>query len=209
MRLSLVLLAVLTTACSGVRGSGTAQTEMRELGAFTALSVSGSARLEVTQGPAQQVKVTADDNLLPLLRTEIVDGTLRFRPTESIRPDTPIVLSIVTVAPLRALTVSGAVDGAVTRTGAGALAIKASGAVDLTLRGAADALNVELSGAGAVDAAALSVAQAQVAVSGAGRVTLDVRDALKATVSGAGVVRYSGRPKVTQSVSGVGKVTPL
>ena len=53
MRLSLVLLAVLTTACSGVRGSGTAQTEMRELGACPALSVGGAARREVSRGRGQ------------------------------------------------------------------------------------------------------------------------------------------------------------
>ena len=72
-------------SCStwGMEGSGVPRTEEREVGAFDRIELSGSGRLEVTTGPLSALSVTADDNLLGLLRTEVVDGTLiieRTRP---------------------------------------------------------------------------------------------------------------------------------
>jgi len=53
----------------------------------------------------------------------------------------------------------------------------------------------------------MPVDRATVVVNGAGKVTLDVRNSLKATVNGAGDVIYDGDPPdVSSSVHGVGSI---
>lgn len=60
----------------GVTGSGNIETAKRDVADFDRLEVSGVFDVEVTRGDAYSVEVTADDNILPLIRTEVDDRTL-------------------------------------------------------------------------------------------------------------------------------------
>src|SRR5712691_5835883 len=63
------------------RGSGVVSTERRSVPAFSAIQVENGIQVVATVGEPTSVSVSADDNLLPLVRTGVVDGTLHLETT--------------------------------------------------------------------------------------------------------------------------------
>jgi hypothetical protein len=72
---------VLVTGCLAstvVRGSGRIATEQRTLPEFERLDVCSIGEVHVCQGEVQAVEIATDDNLLPLVETEVDDNRLRI-----------------------------------------------------------------------------------------------------------------------------------
>lgn len=84
-----------------------------------------------------------------------------------------------------------------------------SGSGEMRLTGTAGSHEITISGAGKVAAEELATRRASIQVSGAGECVVHTTDALDVRVSGAGSVRYKGSPRVTRQVSGVGTVRAL
>ena len=74
----LVVMSLVSCTSDDISGSGVLTTENRELNAFIAISVDGIANVNIVQGNAQSVKITADDNIIGLVKTEIKDGVLEI-----------------------------------------------------------------------------------------------------------------------------------
>jgi hypothetical protein len=223
-------MVAVAVALPRVEGSGVPATEERDIAPITHISFSGTGTLTVVQSDYASVKVTADDNILPYLKTETKDGKLVLRGPSSwsLRPKTKIEY-VVSVPKLEALTLSGTCTAAVEKfhgeeltvklSGAGTLALRdvtfqslnadLSGAGKLTATGSAVRTKLKLSGAGQIDAAALRTSFTDVTVSGAGTATVWAAIDLKARVSGAGGVKYKGSPGIEQKVSGAGRVRPV
>jgi hypothetical protein len=220
-----LILAALLVASTTV-GSGTAKTDKRPLEAFTSVAMAGSFTVDVVAGDKLGVEVTADDNLLPLIITEVKGGTLSIhvKDGENIKQKTPIAVK-VTAAKLESVTSSGSgavaiadvpsTSLALTHSGSGALSWKGScdsiaatgdGSGALTLVGKAKELTITSSGSGAAIASALEVADAKVTISGSGTAEVNATATLTATVNGSGTVVYTGNPKVTKHVAGSGTV---
>ncbi len=64
-------------------GSGNAETESRDVEEFAEISVSSAIKLDVTIGPAISISVTADDNILPHVKTEVIGDRLKIYVDES------------------------------------------------------------------------------------------------------------------------------
>jgi hypothetical protein len=60
-----------------VRGSGKVAHDSRSGPAFHAVSAGAGIHVDVAVGAQKPVEVTADDNVVPLVMTEVVDGELR------------------------------------------------------------------------------------------------------------------------------------
>src|ERR1041385_3824655 len=60
----------------GVAGSGHRKTETRELKSFNAIATSGAYEVNLTCQKPAGFEIEADDNILPLIRTEVRDGIL-------------------------------------------------------------------------------------------------------------------------------------
>src|ERR671937_185417 len=69
-----------------IKGSGHVVEEARTIGEFTGIEVHGVVAADVTAGEAPSLKLSGDDNLLPLIITEVQDGRLIIRT----RPNTNI-----------------------------------------------------------------------------------------------------------------------
>ena len=91
-----------------VVGSGVVATEDREVAAFHALAVSGAADVIITPGDAPALTIEAEDNLLPLIRSDVEDGklVLGFKPNTSVRTTRPVVFRL-TARELDAVSFSG------------------------------------------------------------------------------------------------------
>src|SRR5262245_36154117 len=59
-----------------VKGSGVVATEVRPVEPFTAISLLGPGHVVIERTGTESVTVMADDNLLPLIKSEVRGGTL-------------------------------------------------------------------------------------------------------------------------------------
>ena len=218
-------------AASTVVGSGTAATQTRQPGDFSAIAVGGGIDLHVRQAAASQLTLTADDNLLPLIETVVAEGrhgrTLRigFARGQSIRPRTDVTVT-VDVVQLRAIASAGSGDVRVGRLDTPSLELTLAGSSDAQLDGLrTDALTVSISGSGDLKASgsaarvelsisgssdaeldALEADVVEISIAGSGDATVHARQSLKVGVAGSGEVRYRGSPQVTSSIAGSGSV---
>ena len=214
------------------KGSGTVVTEPREVSGFDAIDLSGVGVLRITQGTAETLTIRTDDNILPLITTEVRDGTLHIGIDNRDHPhgiDPTTLAYDVSVKSLRALSVSGAtqieagslavgdlrldVDGsaqvALDGLQATSLRVACSGGGAFALSGAVDRQEVVIEGAGDYQATELASRTATVRIVGAGQVAVQVAESLDASIEGAGVVEYAGQPTVVQHVTGAGVVRQI
>ncbi len=217
----------------GAGRGGELTSEERALPPFTRLAVGGIADITLVQGAAESVRFETSARQKGRVHIEVRDGTLHVDSAPSGRflsflfggGPRPLRATI-TFRDLEAVDVSGAVklraegwkaekvafsvSGEATLRIADLdvreLALSASGAVKADLAGRATAQRIEISGAGDYRAAGLASDSARVAVSGAGKVLINVAKTLKVAIAGAGTVEYLGDPTVTQDISGVGRV---
>ncbi len=189
-----------------IQGSGNVQTEKRKLADFNAIEVSGAIEVEIVAQKDFSVEVEADDNLLPLIKTEISGDTLKINTDKRFSTRNPIRVKIY--APdIENLEVSGASKLSLTNLKNDSLRVDASGASKIKVDGETKNLEIELSGASRLDAENLKTENADVAASGASNASIFVSNELKADLSGASSVTYSGNPKtVEKKTSGASSV---
>jgi hypothetical protein len=217
----------------GVRGSGNVISSIREVSSFDSIRIDYPARVLISQGNTESLKVEAEDNLLAGLKTEVRNNELRIyyksQDGEHVNPTKAVTITI-TVRDLNSIHFSSAgeliVNGLeadnleVNLSGAGnvelndisvrGLNINLSGAGSATASGSADDLSLNISGFGDFDGEDLEGQTADVNISGAGSATVWVEEELDATISGAGSVNYYGSPEdVRRQVNGVGGINRI
>ncbi|MEJ2204542.1 MAG: DUF2807 domain-containing protein [Gemmatimonadota bacterium] len=191
-----------------VRGSGHLVSETRPVSGFDAVSASGAVTVIVERSGRETVSITAEDNLLRYLDTEVRGGVLFVgpRPGVSLAPRREIVVH-VEVFEIVEIRGSGAVDMEADLGWIPELWISLSGASSLTLAGAADVADVTLSGASRYDALDVETLDTWIEASGASRAWVWAERLLDARASGASEVRFRGTPTVRAEVSGASTVT--
>jgi hypothetical protein len=187
--------------------SGTVVTETREVSGFTQVRLSGFGSLNVTQTGAESLTISADDDILPHLTAEVINGTLELgvKPRLSFKSMKRIVYT-VTVKSLEGIQLAGAGTIHAADIRASSLSVAISGAGDMTISGGAHAQSVKISGAGNYNAREFQTDIAEVVITGAGNARVSASQSVSATVSGAGAVTYYGTPQVSQRITGIGSV---
>jgi len=96
---SLLTLFLVVGACSivGERGSGTMATETRDVSGFDEIDLGGSGRVLIAVTGTESLTIEAEDNILPLLTTEVRNGRLELGAKQSISPTREIVYTITVV----------------------------------------------------------------------------------------------------------------
>jgi hypothetical protein len=227
------VLAVFAASCKWniglVRGSGDIGTEERDVSGFSKVYLSGVGNLIITQGEKESLVIEADDNIIPLISTDVFGDKLNisiargysFIPTVKIK-------YYLTVINLDSVSISGAgeinCDDLSTDklefniSGAGdidfninaeSVEITSSGAGDINLTGKVDSQDVDISGVGKYNAEELESRECRISVSGAGTATVNVSEELDIEISGVGNVYYVGNPHVTQNISGLGSIKSI
>lgn len=210
--------------------AGPTVSEVRPVGEFSKLDVSGLVNLTIVQANRREVVVEAARGQASRVRSEVSGNTLRItvRPSRGkrSRDAEPDLRVVVRTPSIEAIELSGAVKLAAPALAVPALAIDASGAasiridalqvdslrfvgsgaVEAELAGRATEQSISLSGAGRVRSPGLASASARVDVSGAGIVIVNAEKSLRVDLSGAGVVEYLGNPELEEHVSGLGRI---
>jgi hypothetical protein len=204
--LSLFLLAGCGVTLPGTTtGSGTVKTETRTVSGFTAVELGGNGDVTVQQNGTESLTISAEENLLPLLTSEVVDGTLKLgiKDNAQLNSTQPITYQ-VTVKNLSGLTLGGSGNQTATGVKTASLVVRVAGSGSVTTSGTADAQEIQMAGSGTYRGSGLASKTASINSAGSGTVELAVSDKLDVKIVGSGSVTYSGSPQVTQSIRGSG-----
>lgn len=191
----------------GVRGSGNVVTEQRDVTGFHGIEVGGVYQVEAVAGKDFGVTVEADDNLVPLIKTEVDGGILKISSDRRISPKSTIRIK-VSAPDIDSLDISGVANVNVTGLSNSDLSVDSSGASKVALNGTTSKLTVDVSGATKIDAEQLKTENATVDASGACNVVVNVTGTLRADASGASRISYAGSPTdVMKKTSGAANVS--
>ncbi len=206
----LFLLVVFTGGCHVINdqviGSGVRQTQQRQLGTFTSISMNGAFDIDVTcQKSQQSFEIEGDDNLLPLVTTEVSGNVLYIKSNKSFSTRDPIKIRI-SVANLDGISTNGAGTIEVANLKNDKFEIDTNGATTFRVGGETKLIDIDTNGAGKIDAHRLRAARGVVDAKGVARVDVNVTEQLDVTVSGPSHVIYRGDPVLNKTVHGPGSV---
>ncbi|MFA8433936.1 MAG: head GIN domain-containing protein [Marinifilaceae bacterium] len=223
---SLIILGLLITApaqAEGIRGNGNVISQDREVAEFDNIKVNGAFTIYLSQNDDYSLRVVTDENLHPVIRSNVKGETLYITTEKSIYKSKELKLYIG-FKHLRSIKANGAIslksdqnlrfdelnieiNGASSASlalQAHCLSIDNSGASTIKLKGVTDELSIDISGAGSVNALDLKAQRATVDISGVGSGKVNVEEDLKVRISGIGSVKYKGSPRITSDISFLG-----
>jgi len=180
----------------------------------------------LTQGPASQVKLEGESNILPYVETRVEDGKLIVGTLHNININTSHDLNVyVTVPQLKDVTLSGSGNiigkTPLTSTEPMEFSLAGSGDIKVTvdapdvktslagsgkmeLQGQTRNLKVEIAGSADFKSEDLKSETAEVTIMGSGSAYLFASVSLGVTIGGSGDVYYKGDPALTSKVFGSG-----
>lgn len=194
-----------------ITGSGNLKTESRPVDHFTSIQLQNAGKLTIKQTGKERLTIKTDDNLLPLLKTEVENNKLvltNAKDNVNLKPSKDNEYTIEVKA-LNNVTINGAGTIVIQDFEGKELKVAVQGAGSMTLEGKADNIQISINGAGTVQAEKLSANSATVSIPGSGSVMVHARETLKATILGAGSIQYVGDPKVTKTIRGSGSVKKM
>lgn len=190
-----------------IYGSGHIATEFRQLPSFTALSVSGVGRVVIERSDQPFVEITADDNVIHHLESDVRGGMLTLGMTPGVSfSDIAEIVYYVGVPYLDELLLSGVVRGEAYQMDTDDLYVELSGTTSLRVEGWARRQTVLASGTASYWALDLESVHAQLITSGTATATVWVHDRLDATASGVSWIEYDGNPALDLHISGLASV---
>lgn len=189
-----------------VRGSGRVATETRNVTDFKGVEVSGIFEVEITAQKDFAVEVEADDNLIPLIRTEVRDGVLRIETAERLSTENGLKVRI-SAPDINDIDASGVSKIDLANLNNREISVHTSGASKIRLSGETAKVSIKVSGASSINAENLKAEAATVNASGASHVSVFATGVLRSDASGASKIVYSGSPgKIEKSSSGAGSI---
>jgi hypothetical protein len=188
-----------------VAGSGKRVIEKRELPAFNSITTEGAFDIEIVCQKDQAVQLEGDDNILPLVETEVSNNVLHIRPRRPYQVNESIVVKI-TVPTLNAISATGAGKINVVGLKSEELVLNVSGAPSVMVAGETKALNIDASGAARIDTHKLKAEHVIVDSKGVSKIELYASKRLVVTISGPSQVAYEGDPELSQTIHGPGSL---
>lgn len=233
MKYSILILfavAMLGTACNNcIEGTGSATDERRATADFSSIEANTTYEVLLHQLPAGEsayVIVNAQENLLPVIITEVSKNTLTLSTDGCVKATSPIIVHVFTpnYASINSrgtgnisgnegikaeeLTIDNRGTGSIeVITKGSSVEIRNSGTGNVTVEGNTQKLAVDNRGTGNINAQNLRSNDANVDSRGTGNVFIQVHSSLDIKLSGTGDVEYEGNPQdIKQSNKGTGKI---
>ena len=215
MRQTASILFFALAACAGTTGDGVESSELREVEGFSSVRNSSQIRTTVEVGPDQGLELSCDENLLPMIETNVSGDTLAIEIVDGLTLEPSITCELlVTVPVLERIDNRGSaimeVYGDVTdlsyvrNRASGRLILDdiwgdqmhviAEGQGRVLLSGRIGVVELDSSSEGGIRAGELVSGDANVTNSGAGDITLTVMGDATVRIQGEGDVRIHGYP---------------
>src|SRR5262249_39438370 len=153
------------------------------------------------------VEVQADDNLLPLIKTDVNGSTLKIELDKKVSTNNGLIVR-VSAPNIEKVEAAGAAKVNASGIKNDSFAVDCSGASKINLSGETSDLSVDVRGPRNGDADNLKLVDEDVKASGASHINVNVSGDLHSDASGASRIVYSGDPKSTDNhQSGAGSVS--
>lgn len=200
-------LSISLTACGlvGTRGEGAVTTETRQAGTFSRIESGGVVHITVGIGPASSLQVSAQSNILPLIVTDVVDGTLRIRSSKGFTTTEGVDLKLTTPQ-LERILLGGGSRGDVNGLTADAFEIQLSGGAVLNANGTANTIVLGVSGGSVGHLEGLTASAITVDLSGGSRVEVRATDRVNGSASGGSRVSVAGGAEASVNTTGGSQV---
>ena len=195
-------------ADSVIQGNGNLKKEKRQLSRFNSVIVELSADTEIIQGQTPQVLIEAEENILPLISTEIKNHQLTISSHKGFVTQSGISVTVITpeVTNLEHLS-SG--DISLSNINQATLTILQNGSGNITAGGMVKTLRATLAGSGDLNLNSLKSTHTTAHLSGAGDINVHAETSLSATITGAGNITYYGSPMtIKEKIDGAGEIMP-
>lgn len=215
-----------------IDGDGPLVTESRSVVNFSGLDLRCSANIIYKQDPVYKVEISAQQNILDVMITEVSNSKLVIRYKNDVRVKTHDQITIIVSSPdLRTIRISG--SGNVTSTtplnttslemdisGTGDINVTdlTTGLIDASISGSGNVKinsgtgteeKLRISGSGNINLENVVATKATTTTSGSGETRVNASQNLEINISGSGSVYYKGTPVINTSISGSGKVIHL
>ena len=222
--------AILSSCHMGcIEGSGKTVTENRKITNFSKIDVAGNFTINVKQDSSLSLKVSADDNIMKYIRTEVSGNKLRIYTRKNLCSQQPITVNLgiksieeVKAAGVTELTSVGRIntqDLKLKFAGASKINLDlsaadletvGSGSTELNLTGQAASHKINISGVGELHALNFVVGSYDIHISGSGNSQINVLKSLTTHISGFSSIEYRGNPsEVDTNKSGASQVKKI
>ncbi|MDN3503966.1 MAG: DUF2807 domain-containing protein [Rhabdochlamydiaceae bacterium] len=210
-----------------IEGSGIIKTETRNLPPFQELRIVGKALVFLQQGDESEISIEGDDNIVPLITTDIENKMLSISPLNnySIDPKVPLIYKITTPQ-IDFIQLTGSSDlksdgelhsefFRVNITGSATcdltlyttdLHVEISGSGKLTANGSTQKENIIISGSGQFLGNHMKSSESHIRIAGSAIAKVNALDILNIVITGNGIIYYSGDPKVYKKITGNGSL---
>jgi hypothetical protein len=176
----LVLVGVLA-GC--VQGQGPVTSETREVGAFSRIEATAGIRIVVHIGPSEAVEVSAQENLLPVIATDLRGDTLSIEASEDFTTLEPVTITVVVPA-LDGITLSGGSQAVIDGLDGESLELRIRGGAQVTAAGSVDSVGLDAGGGAMASLEDLSARVATVSMDGGAAATLTASGEVSGTAAG-------------------------
>lgn len=214
-----------------VKGNGKIVNKTFQISEYKAINALGSANYVYEQkAGAPYLRIETDENILPLLKTEVKNNALTvcFKENGSYSPTKLIVYTNsrsvnwikisgsgnvlmkgnINIDNFKA-TIAGSGNVSADHLYSKSVLAKVAGSGNLKLGGKVENLEAIVAGSGGINTTALQVTDGKGRVAGSGNLAISANKTLDLTVAGSGSIRYKGSATVNTNVSGSGRITKV
>jgi hypothetical protein len=200
-----ILLVLMGVLAGCVQGQGPVTSETREVGAFSRIEATAGIRIVVHIGPSEAVEVSAQENLLPVIATDLRGDTLRIEASEDFTTLEPVTVTVVVPA-LDGITLSGGAQAVIDGVAAESLELRIRGGAQVTAAGSVDSVGLDAGGGAMASLEDLSARVATVSMDGGATATLTASGEVTGTAAGGSRLTVLGDAVVSVEESGGSEV---
>ena len=189
LAIALVVAAIAATAVAGCNsitgrtGTGAVKTETRQAAPFSKIDVGYGINVTVGIGAAKPLEVRAQENILPIIVTEVQGDTLRIRASSEFNTSEPVDVTIVTPT-LTSISLGGGSSAQVTGIAADRLEVTAGGGGSISATGTVGALSLTMTGGAEAALTDLAAKTVNLELSGGSTAALRASDEVSGSASG-------------------------
>ena len=182
-----------------IQGSGNIISESRELNNFTSIILLGSIDVNIKTSESNNCVVVADDNLIPYIKTEVVNNKLNISLNESYSSEEKLVVNINTPN-YDEVSLSGSGNINILDFKNNNLSLNISGSGNITGNGEVETLVVKINGSGNLMSKEIKSKFATITINGSGDAEVFASDSISAKINGSGNIKYFGNPENVDSI---------
>ncbi len=224
-----IILLLITAGCHQFTGSGNIIKQDRNTDPFKGISAGSAFEVEINSGSSNMVTVECDDNLMPYIKTKVVNGVLKISTSQMRGFNDAHMKVYVTAQEINFIDASGAAtikanselksadimniesSGAATikaTVDAPQIFAEATGASTIELTGRTKQYTAKASGSAGLKTTDLQSETTEVTASGASSAHIHASVSLTATASGAANIHYRGAGSLKKKASGAANINP-